>query len=164
MLPRLLMPSSIVLLLANRVLAGVGDLAAPEVADGAIAASEDIEAADIAIVGAYVREFVSYSTKRLIDACGDPILGPGITQFDIRNKMMVRSFSDPDLLEVEDEIIRINKLIASHRRRCRHCKLRESRAAFLLRKRSHEEIAEYDIGFQAGSNAEEADHAESQAW
>jgi hypothetical protein len=35
-----------------RVLAGVGHLAAPEVADCAIAASEDIEAADIAIVGA----------------------------------------------------------------------------------------------------------------
>jgi hypothetical protein len=35
---------------------------------------------------------------------------------------------------------------------------------FLLRKRSHEEIAEYDIGFQAGSNAEEADDAKSEAW
>jgi hypothetical protein len=52
-------------------------------------------------------------------------------KYDIRNKMMVRSFSDPDLLEVENEIIRINKLITSHRRRCRHCKLRESRAAFI---------------------------------
>jgi hypothetical protein len=41
---------------------GVGHLAAPEVADCAIAASEDIEAGDIAIVGADVREFVSYST------------------------------------------------------------------------------------------------------
>ena len=34
----------------------------------------------------------------------------------------------------------------------------------LLRKGSDEEIAEYDIGFQAGSNAEEADDAKSEAW
>jgi len=52
-------------------------------------------------------------------------------KYDIRNKMMVRSFSDADLSEVENEIIRINKLITSRRRRCRHCKLRESRAAFI---------------------------------
>ena len=35
---------------------------------------------------------------------------------------------------------------------------------FLLRKGSDEEIAEYDIGFQAGSNAEEADGTKSEAW
>src|SRR5216684_754372 len=103
------------------------------------------------------------STRRrdLINAHGDPIHRPGITQFvpqfgdfleeekmlhfpcvslsnlskmlgekyDMRNKMIGRSFSDPDLLAIENEIIRINKLITSHRRRCRHCKLRENRAA-----------------------------------
>jgi len=52
-------------------------------------------------------------------------------KYDVRNKMMVRGFSDQDLLAVENEIIRMNKLITSHRRRCRHCKLRESRAAFI---------------------------------
>lgn len=52
-------------------------------------------------------------------------------KYDIRNKIMMRSFSDPDLSAVENEIIGINKLITSHRRRCRHCKLRESRAAFI---------------------------------
>jgi hypothetical protein len=52
-------------------------------------------------------------------------------KYDIRNKMMVRGFSDQDLLAVENEIIRMNKLITSHRRRCRYCKLRESRAAFI---------------------------------
>jgi hypothetical protein len=51
-------------------------------------------------------------------------------KYDVRNKMMVRGFSDQDLLAVESEIIRMNKLITSHRRRCRHCQLRESRAAF----------------------------------
>jgi hypothetical protein len=52
-------------------------------------------------------------------------------KYDVHNKMMVRGFSDQDLLAVENEIIRMNKLIISHRRRCRHCKLRESRAAFV---------------------------------
>jgi len=50
---------------------------------------------------------------------------------DMRSKMIGRSFSNPDLLAIENEIIRINKLITSHRRRCRHCKLRENRAAFI---------------------------------
>jgi hypothetical protein len=35
---------------------------------------------------------------------------------------------------------------------------------FLLRKRSDEEIADYDLGFQAGTNAEEADDTKSEAW
>jgi hypothetical protein len=35
---------------------------------------------------------------------------------------------------------------------------------FLLRKRSAEEIADYDLGFQAGANAEEADDTKSEAW
>ncbi len=34
---------------------------------------------------------------------------------------------------------------------------------FLLRKRSDEEIADYDHGFQAGTNAEEADDTKSEA-
>jgi hypothetical protein len=42
-------------------------------------------------------------------------------KYDIRNKMIVRSFSDPDLLALENEIIRINKLITSQRRHCRRC-------------------------------------------
>jgi hypothetical protein len=35
---------------------------------------------------------------------------------------------------------------------------------FLLRKRSDEEIADYDLGFQAGANAEEEDDTKSEAW
>jgi hypothetical protein len=47
---------------------------------------------------------------------------------DMRNKIIVRNFSDVDLLTVESDIIRLNKLITSHRRHCQHCKLRERRA------------------------------------
>jgi hypothetical protein len=47
---------------------------------------------------------------------------------DELNKMIVRNFSHADLLTVENDIVRINKLITSHRRHCQHCKLRERRA------------------------------------
>ncbi len=46
--------------------------------------------------------------------------------YDVRNEIIVRNFSDPDLLAVESKIIRINKLITRHRRSCQRCKLRES--------------------------------------
>lgn len=49
-------------------------------------------------------------------------------RYDIRNKMVFRSFQDQGLLAAENEIIQINKLITSHRRRCPHCKLLERRA------------------------------------
>ena len=35
---------------------------------------------------------------------------------------------------------------------------------FLLRPRSDEEIAEYDLGFQAGKDGQEADDTKSEAW
>jgi hypothetical protein len=47
-------------------------------------------------------------------------------KYDIRSKMIVRNFSDSDLLVEEYEIIRINRLITRHRRRCPHCKLQGS--------------------------------------
>jgi hypothetical protein len=45
---------------------------------------------------------------------------------DVRSKMILRNFPDEDLLMAEYEIIRINRLIARHRRKCPHCKARES--------------------------------------
>jgi hypothetical protein len=49
-------------------------------------------------------------------------------KYEVRNKVIARSFQDPDLLSAENEIIRINKLISSHRRRCPNCKRQEGRA------------------------------------
>jgi hypothetical protein len=43
-------------------------------------------------------------------------------KYDVRSKMIVRNFPDADLLAEEYEIIRINRLITRHRRRCPHCK------------------------------------------
>jgi hypothetical protein len=45
---------------------------------------------------------------------------------DMRSKMILRNFPDEDLLTAEYEIIRIIGSIARHRRRCSHCKVRES--------------------------------------
>jgi hypothetical protein len=53
--------------------------------------------------------------------------------YDTRNKLISRNSSDTDLLSLENEIIRMHKLISCHRRRCRHCKSRESREAQPLR-------------------------------
>jgi hypothetical protein len=38
-----------------------------------------------------------------------------------------------DLLTVENDIVRMHKLITCHRRRCRHCKSRESHGAQMPR-------------------------------
>jgi hypothetical protein len=45
---------------------------------------------------------------------------------DVRSKMILRNFPDEYLLTAEYEIIQINRLIARHRRRCSHCRARES--------------------------------------
>jgi hypothetical protein len=47
-------------------------------------------------------------------------------KYDIRSKMIVRNFSDADLLVEEYEIIRINRLMLRHRRRCPRCQLQGS--------------------------------------
>lgn len=47
-------------------------------------------------------------------------------KYDVRSKMIVRNFPDADLLMKEYEIIRINRLIVRHRRRCPHCKFQGS--------------------------------------
>jgi hypothetical protein len=57
----------------------------------------------------------------------DDLAGQLSEKYDVRNKVIARSFQDPDLLSAENEIIRINKLISSHRRRCPHCKRQEGR-------------------------------------
>jgi hypothetical protein len=51
-------------------------------------------------------------------------------RYDARSKMILRNFPDEDLLAAEHEIIRINRLISRHRRRCSLCKARESLVAF----------------------------------
>lgn len=42
-----------------------------------------------------------------------------------RYKLLFRSSFDPTLSTVENEIIRLNKLISHHRRSCPHCKRHE---------------------------------------
>ena len=54
-------------------------------------------------------------------------------RYDTRNTLIARNSSDVDLLIVENDIVRIHKLITCHRRRCRHCKSRESRRAQMPR-------------------------------
>lgn len=51
-------------------------------------------------------------------------------RYEARSKMILRNFPDEDLLAAEHEIIRINRLISRHRRRCSLCKARESLVAF----------------------------------
>jgi hypothetical protein len=50
-------------------------------------------------------------------------------RYDVRSKMIVRSLSDSDLLDVEQEIIKIHRRITRHRRSCPRCKLQASRVA-----------------------------------
>jgi hypothetical protein len=47
-------------------------------------------------------------------------------RYDVRSKMILRNVPTEDLLMAEYEIIRINRLISRHRRRCSHCKAREN--------------------------------------
>jgi len=42
-----------------------------------------------------------------------------------RYTLLFRSSSDPNLSTIENEIIRLNKLISHHRRGCSHCKQHE---------------------------------------
>ena len=46
-------------------------------------------------------------------------------QYDARFKMILRAFPDDDLLKSEYEIIRLQRVMTRHRRRCAQCKLRE---------------------------------------
>jgi hypothetical protein len=55
-------------------------------------------------------------------------------KYDLRSKMIVRNFPDADLLMEEYEIIRINRLITRHRRRCPHCKFQGSFVASGVRR------------------------------
>jgi hypothetical protein len=49
-------------------------------------------------------------------------------RYDVRNKILARGYPDPSLLQAELEIIRVQKLITRHRRRCLPCKLNETSA------------------------------------
>jgi hypothetical protein len=55
-------------------------------------------------------------------------------RYDTRNKLIARNLT-ADLLAVENDIIRINKLITIHRRHCQHCKLRVIRESGMSRVR-----------------------------
>jgi hypothetical protein len=46
-------------------------------------------------------------------------------KYAVRSKMIVRNFPDSNLLAAEYEIIRVNRMITRHRRRCPNCKLHE---------------------------------------
>ena len=47
-------------------------------------------------------------------------------KYDERNKIIARGYADTSLLKAEIEIIRVQKIITRHRRRCPHCKLNET--------------------------------------
>jgi hypothetical protein len=49
-------------------------------------------------------------------------------KYDVRNKIFARGYPDPSLLQAEVEIIRVQKLITRHRRRCSQCKQNEASA------------------------------------
>ena len=49
-------------------------------------------------------------------------------KYDVRNKIIARGFPDTNLLKAEFEIIRVQKIITRHRRRCSYCKLHETSA------------------------------------
>jgi hypothetical protein len=54
-------------------------------------------------------------------------------RYNTRSKILVQNLPDPHLLNVENDIIRMNKLITIHRRHCRHCKLREIRVSRIFK-------------------------------
>jgi len=47
-------------------------------------------------------------------------------KYDERNKIIARGYANTSLLKADLEIIRVQKIITRHRRRCPHCKLNES--------------------------------------
>ena len=49
-------------------------------------------------------------------------------KYDARDKITARGFPDTNLLRAELEIIRVQKIITRHRRRCSYCKLHETSA------------------------------------
>jgi hypothetical protein len=50
-------------------------------------------------------------------------------KYDVRNKIIARGHPDTNLLKAEVEIIRVQKIITRHRRRCSYCKLHDTSAA-----------------------------------
>jgi hypothetical protein len=47
-------------------------------------------------------------------------------KYDVRNKIIARGYPDTNLLKAEFEIIRVQKTITRHRRRCSYCNLHET--------------------------------------
>jgi hypothetical protein len=49
-------------------------------------------------------------------------------EYDVRNKIIARGYPDTNLLKAEFDIIRVQRIITRHRRRCSYCKLHETSA------------------------------------
>lgn len=47
-------------------------------------------------------------------------------KYDVRNRMIVCGFPNTNLLRAEYDLIRIQRIITRHRRRCENCKLQDS--------------------------------------
>ena len=49
-------------------------------------------------------------------------------KYDVRNRIVARGCPDTNLLKAEFDIIRVQRIITRHRRRCSYCKLHETSA------------------------------------
>ena len=49
-------------------------------------------------------------------------------KYDVRNTILARGYPDPSLFQAELEIIRVQKVITRHRRRCSQCRQNENSA------------------------------------
>jgi len=50
-------------------------------------------------------------------------------KYDVRNKIIALGYAGTSLLKAEIEIIRVQKIITRHRRRCSNCKLNQASTA-----------------------------------
>jgi hypothetical protein len=49
-------------------------------------------------------------------------------KYDVRNKIIARGYPDTNLLKAEFDIIRVQRILTRHLRRCSYCKLHETSA------------------------------------
>jgi len=57
-------------------------------------------------------------------------------KYHVRNKIIARGYADSSLMKAEIEIIRVQKMITRHRRRCSYCQLNEASCGADIRIRS----------------------------
>jgi hypothetical protein len=53
-------------------------------------------------------------------------------KYGVRNKIIARGCPDTNLLKAEFDIIRVQRIITRHRRRCSYCKLHETSAVIAV--------------------------------